>query len=432
MSKSKPLSVFFACRQCNTSKKTGMAPVECFVTLEGIKKRFTLPLKKKPEDFKEQYTSSMPNELNTLCQCIVAKITKIYTTLLLDDDIITSARIVDIYLNGTTKRSFTLKELCIAFKQQKTAENIEPHTWNKYLNAYNEFLTVTKHHESDEVSSVSHADILRYEAAVRTTCAETTACKKLKNLKAFFAYGIACNKLQANPFAALKIGHGTRKEDVDFLTYKEIQQLKAARITDDRLEKVRDLFLWQSFTGQNYGDMKILEEGDVQLNEHGQHYIQKARFKTGKFGKQHIYTSVLFEDAVEIYKHYGVNLPLISPQKYNDYLSELIEKVGINKHITSKSGRKTYACYLFNQQNLSPEMIQPMMGHENLRQTQEYIKVVADTVFKAVKDSTTDKGGRHDRKGTTVDELLKTIRDANKEDYIIKKSAINGRKWYLK
>lgn len=49
------------------------------------------------------------------------------------------------------------------------AEEVEPHTWNKYNNVYTQFLSATKHKESDEVSSIINADIQLYEATIRKT-----------------------------------------------------------------------------------------------------------------------------------------------------------------------------------------------------------------------------------------------------------------------
>ena len=55
------------------------------------------------------------------------------------------------------------------FHKQKMAEEVEPHTWNKYNNVYTQFLSATKHKESDEVSSIINADIQLYEATIRKT-----------------------------------------------------------------------------------------------------------------------------------------------------------------------------------------------------------------------------------------------------------------------
>lgn len=386
MGKKQPLTITFACRESKASKKTGEAPIECFVSVDGERERFSLPKKAFPNTFRTLYDSTEPNDINIFCKSVKSKINTIQTQLFVNSEPITAARIVDIYQNGAIKKSYTFKDMWNGFHKQKMDEGIEPHTWNKYNNVYELFLESTGHKETDEVSSATNADIQRYEATIRKKCADTTSCKMLKNLKAFFAYAVACGKLHVNPFGNKKIGHGTSEKGVDYLTYDEIQAFKAVEVSTDRLWNVRTVFLWQCFTGQNYSDMKILKEGDVQYDsKNDQYYIEKARYKTGRYGKEHYYKAVLFEDAIQIYQYYGEKLPLISQAKYNDYLDEIIKLTAIDKHITSKSGRKTYACYLTNTLGIDDyNVLRVMLGHENIRQTQEYVEVFKEKVLGTV------------------------------------------------
>lgn len=381
-----PFSITFTCREHKISKRTGESPIECLVSVDGQRKRFTLPKKAIPKTFWAQYNDPTPNDINIFCKSVKSKLNAIQTQLYVQDEPITAARIVDIYQNGSVKKSYTLKDMWNGFHKQKMDEGVEPHTWNKYNNVYTLFLSSTGHKETDEVSSVTNADIQRYEAVIRKTCADTTSCKMLKNLKAFFAYAVSCGKITVNPFGNKKIGHGKSEKDVEYLTYDEIQVLKKTKLSTDRLWNVRTVFLWQCFTGQNYSDMRILEEGDVQYDsKNDQYYIEKARYKTGRFGKEHYYKAVLFEDAIQIYQYYGEKLPLISQAKYNDYLGEIIKLTDIDKHITSKSGRKTYACYLTNTVGIDDyNVLREMLGHENIRQTQEYVEVFKEKVLTTV------------------------------------------------
>ena len=411
MGKKQPLTISFTCRPCRASTRTGLAPIEAWITVDGKRERITLPKKALPDEFQDLSKAADPNDINIFLNAFRARINDIQTTLYVQKEVITAARIVDVYQNGCLTRSYTLEDLRNDFKKQKTRENIQPHTWNKYNNVYEAFLKVTSHKGTDEVSSITNADILRYEASVRTSKADTTASKCLKQLKAFFAYAVAYNKIPSNPFAAMKIGHGRSEKNVDYLTYDEIQILKKTPLDSDRLCNVRIVFLWQCFTGQNYGDLRILKEGDVQYDEAtGQYFIEKARYKKGRYGKEHIYRAVLFEDAVDIYKAYGERLPLISETHYREYLDEIIKAAKINKHITTKSGRKTYACYLVNYLNMyNYNVLKKMLGHENIRQTQEYCEVFKETVL-----STTKKQFRTIKK-TEIQENKKLQSDLAKE-----------------
>ena len=384
----------FAIRfECKSQKiqKDGRAPVLGIITINGKEARVQLPLKCKPADFRALLKSRSSNQVKRITDKFRVDVEEIRTTLHINEEPETAARIKDIYLNGYTKTSYTLQDLFDGFKQQKTSEDIQPHTWNKYENAFNGFLKDTGHSYTDEVSSIKPKDILLYEAKLRKRSADTTACKCMKNVKAFFSFAIAAGKSISNPFGTMRIGHGTPAKDTEYLTFDEISALKKVIITSDRLENVRTLFLWQCFTGQNYADLTILKKGDVQKDDKGRYHINKARYKRGKYGKEHFYDAYLYEDAIDIYEKYGeegVYGLLISPSKYNAYLGEIIKEAKIDKNITTKSGRKTYACYLYNTAKIRDlTIIQAMMGHESLRQTQEYIKVFQNTIAEAVQKS---------------------------------------------
>ena len=405
MNERNTFAVRFECKTANI-QTDGKSPVYGIITINGKHTSVMLPLKCKPSDFKVLYKSRSSNHVKLITDKFKADVGQIRALLFANGEPETAARIKDIYKNGYTKTSYTLQDLLNAFKQQKIHEDIQPHTWNKYKNAFNAFLNDTGHSITDEVSSIKPKDILLYEAKLRKRSAETTACKCMKNVKAFFSYAVAAGKITSNPFGTMRIGHGTPEKDTEYLTFDEICALRKVIITSDRLENVRTLFLWQCFTGQNYADITILSDGDVKQNRDGNYHINKARYKRGKFGKEHVYDAYLYEDAIAIYKRYGENGikdMLIAPTNYNNYLAEIIKAAKIDKHITTKSGRKTYACYLYNSLEIRDlTIIQAMLGHENLRQTQEYIKVFQDTIADAV------------QKGVEENKVLKHVGD---DDY---------------
>lgn len=385
----KTFSTRTECKEAWT-QKDGKAPVYGVITVNGKSTKVLLPIKCKPSEFTKSKKQS-GNVVKQICEKFASDIERIHATLTMNEELITAKRLKDIYQNGYVKESYTLNDLLSDFKKQKEHEDIQPHTWNKYENAFKDFMKETGHIESDEVSSVKTSDILLYEAKVRKKSAETTALKALKNVKAFFTHAVSKGKITANPYGTMRIGHGTPDKDTEYLEYNEICKLRNVSVTSDKLERVRTLFLWQCFTGQNYADMTILKAGDVQVDANGNYHINKARYKRGKYGKEHFYNAYLYEDAIDIYKRYGeegiVDL-LIAPSNYNEYLKELKNKAGITKHVTTKSGRKTYACYLYNTLGIHDlTVIQNMMGHENLRQTQEYCKVFEDTVAKTVQET---------------------------------------------
>ncbi len=396
--------------ECKSSKanKDGLAPICIVIT---VNKKYTIiqtRQRQKPEDFKKLYNSRIANPVRTFCDNERGKIQEIYSTLLTMPSITITAKLLkECYVNGIEAtlsnkpllKNVTLRHMFNLFRDFKSVENVLPSTFKKYEFAFEIFLELTGHKDTEPASVIKLNDMQVFEAKCYNVkhYHETTAKKKMKLVRSIFNYG-ASIKLIENPFGMLIIGRGEKEEPTQYLTYEEIQKVRKADIRSDRLCKVRDLFLFQCFTGLNISDISILKPEDIKFNGE-QYYIQKERFKHGKFNKKYVYTAVLFEDAVEINKVYQGHIPYISTQKYNAYLPEVMEAAGIKKHITTKCGRTSYANYLYNHLHIDIPIISKMMGHHSVKQTEEYLTIFNETVFEAV----SNKGIKHE--GTLIDTI---------------------------
>ena len=86
---------------------------------------------------------------------------------------------------------------------------------------------------------------------------------------------------------------------------------------------------------------------------------------------------------VTIAEKYNYRLPVISNNKYNQYLKILGERCNITKPMHTHIGRHTAACYLLNQ-GLSLEVVARIMGHATTKITKHYAKLLDKTIFTAV------------------------------------------------
>ena len=103
----------------------------------------------------------------------------------------------------------------------------------------------------------------------------------MTKLKTVIMFARDNNKLQANPFANIKI---TRKEKpVEFLTSEEVKQIESKVFDSDRLTKVRDLFLFQCYTGLAYTDMARLKKEDFRGAPAVGRYKTKCLAAGGRF-----------------------------------------------------------------------------------------------------------------------------------------------------
>lgn len=203
-----------------------------------------------------------------------------------------------------------------------------------------------------------------------------------KNHSLFNMYiKIAINKelIQKSPYDLFTPPKGKNNDPV-FLTIEEVERIKNLSGLNEKLERTRDLFVFQCYTGMAYVDMQSFSKNDIQiLND--QEIIRSSRTKTDES-----FILLFLPDAKKISEKYDYNLPKISNQKYNDYLKLLIThpEVNINKKVTSHTARHTFATYLLNK-GISLETVSKTLGHSSIKQTQLYARILSKKVIDDMK-----------------------------------------------
>jgi integrase len=69
---------------------------------------------------------------------------------------------------------------------------------------------------------------------------------------------------------------------------------------------------------------------------------------------------------------------LPADQTMNYYLKEIAEHAGIDKKITLKTGRHTFAT-IFLENNPNPKVLQTLLGHSDIKQTMNYVHALERT-----------------------------------------------------
>ncbi|MGI8584363.1 MAG: site-specific integrase, partial [Chitinophagaceae bacterium] len=69
-------------------------------------------------------------------------------------------------------------------------------------------------------------------------------------------------------------------------------------------------------------------------------------------------------------------LPVLSNQKYNEYLKEIANVCSIDKNLTTHTARHTFATTVTLSNGVPMESVSKMLGHKNLKTTQHYAKVL--------------------------------------------------------
>lgn len=163
-------------------------------------------------------------------------------------------------------------------------------------------------------------------------------------------------------------------EEREFLTEDEIKKWKDVELTNTHQLRARDRFIVQMCTGFAYADLfRANFKGRMKID--GQICVTKQRKKSKKQ-----YFTVVLPDAIPILERWGWEIPMISGQKYNDYLQEVAELAGIEKHITSHVARHTYATWCLTN-DIPLEVIRDTLGHTSIKTTEIYAKMINKKVI---------------------------------------------------
>ena len=238
-----------------------------------------------------------------------------------------------------------------------------------------------KYRVSDiDIEKIDHAFITEYEFYLRTErkCANNTAVKYIKNFHKIINICLANGWLNKDPFANYK---SKVKEVIrEFLTEQEIQSLIEKEFVSERLELVRDIFVFSCFSGLAYIDVKQLSKDNIVLGIDGDKWINKNRQKTDTNSKIPLLPTAQY--ILDKYANHPVCvnedklLPIFSNQKMNAYLKEIATVCGINKELTFHIARHTFATTVTLSNGVPIETVSKMLGHTNLKTTQHYAKIL--------------------------------------------------------
>lgn len=182
--------------------------------------------------------------------------------------------------------------------------------------------------------------------------------------------------------------------EVIVLTRNELKVIQQS-VFNDRLSKVRDLFLFICYTGMRYSDTQRYES----------RWVNDGVFEF--MMKKTKYNAIvpIIEQAKEIICAYE-GTPKISAQKFNKYLKEMFKELKLDRSvlikdrignkvietikplyevITSHIGRKTFITYLL-ERGIPIQDVMVMSGHVDYREIRKYIKISREHIRESLKD----------------------------------------------
>lgn len=227
-------------------------------------------------------------------------------------------------------------------------------------------------------ADVTEANIMRMDEAL--TRQGMKDCSKWGNyhrfLNSFIIDAIDEGIMQRNPYKHIHINKDKSGGDAleKYLTAGEFARLAAMDPPIDYLRHARDLFIFQTYTCLSYVDMAAFDPARIREVKGRPMYV-------GRRGKtRQEFTFLLLPQAQEILERYGGKLPMMTNQKYNQYLKMLATMAGINKPVSSHWARHTGATLLLNS-GVEMEVVSKVLGHSSTKMTRQiYAKLLDETI----------------------------------------------------
>jgi len=85
--------------------------------------------------------------------------------------------------------------------------------------------------------------------------------------------------------------------------------------------------------------------------------------------------------AQTIWNKYDGILPVLSNQKYNEYLKELAIEINLNAHLTTHLARKTFTTTVLLGNNIPLKVASTLLGHSNTKITEKHYAEVTNDLL---------------------------------------------------
>ncbi len=205
-----------------------------------------------------------------------------------------------------------------------------------------------------------------------------TVYKSVQRFRKVIKMSIAMDYLQKDPFMLYKAKEP--KPEIIFLSESELKALEKHKFSSQRLQEVCDMFIFCCYTGLAYQEMSNLTPDNIIKHSDNSLWIEMNRQKTHK--KFVVPLMSKAQRIINLYKTEDRLLPVISNQKFNAYLKEIAEIVGIKKRITHHTARKTFATTILLNNDVPLEIVSELLGHSNISMTKEHYAVVLKSKLK--------------------------------------------------
>ena len=320
-----------------------------------------------------------------------AKLLEAYEGLKKEFAVISPALIKARYLN-VDKSVVTLIE-AFEYHNREISKTLAPGTARHYKTSFSyvkKFLSKVLKVEDIYLSQLTYGFITRFEMFLRTYTSidhqkapgNNTIMKHIQRVRKVVTLAVKLEWLDKDPFAKYKCSFtpSTRK----YLSDKELASFEALSNLGDRLQYIKDLFVFSCYSGLVYIDTMELTPDHIVIGIDSSKWIYTERQKNTNSVRIPLLPKA--EAMILKYKndprslYAGTLFPTISNQRLNSYLKELASLARIKSKLTFHVARHTFATTVALMNGLPIETLSKILGHSKITTTQMYAKVLNQKV----------------------------------------------------
>ncbi len=357
-------------------------------------KRVNISLKIKADitkwDSKKQRVKGFTQEakiVNRTLDQAHSKLFQSYQDLKLQDKLITSQLLKAIFL-GEGEQAKTLQNL-LDYHRRKIETTLAKGTIRNFgvTESYlNRFLKAKLKTSDVYLKQLNYKFICDFETYLHEywpkghpkAISQNTVMKHLQRLRKITTLSYHLEWLDRDPFLRWKPTY--EKRERQFLSENELYNLENYFFPIDRLDRVRDLFVFSCYTGISYVDIMSLTKSNIQKGIDRNNWIVTKRQKT----KTPIKIPLLdkAQNIIDKYFDHPITqitktlLPVITNEKLNLYLKEVAHACGITKNLTFHMARHTFATTVTLSNGVPIETVSKLLGHTKIATTQIYARVI--------------------------------------------------------
>lgn len=273
------------------------------------------------------------------------------------------------YMDG---RVFGAKDSFLRFMYARIFERpIAESTRHAHISIYN---TLKSWGRIRQFSDITEANLKLWDDLSHTNAQKAKSVWNYhKILKIYCREAKRFGHIKDNPYDYMKFKRDNSPGH-RFITMEDIDSIKRLELTEKALSDARLCFLFQCYTSLSYADMKKFDINSVREVD-GKLRLRSLRVKTNE-----MYNITLMKSAIAILESCDYRLPVQDLHFYNRNLQAIQYRAGITTHLTSHVGRHTFATSIALKNKMPIEVLQKVMGHESIRTTQVYAKVLQESV----------------------------------------------------